>query len=1191
MYLQRLQINGFKSFVDKTNINLGPGITCIVGPNGSGKSNIADAMRWVLGEQSVKSLRGSKMEDVIFAGSKNRKPVGRAEVSITLDNSGKMFPLDYSEITVTRRVFRSGESQYLINKVPSRLKDVHELFMDTGVGKEAFAIIGQGKVDWIVGSTPEERRPLFEEVAGITKYRYRKKEALKKLENTKDNLTRINDILTELEDQLKPLSDEAKKAEIYLDKKRELTSKEIGVQLKFITEAKKDLENVNLTLKKLEMNFSVEQVQENIFKSFYERLKLTKIKNQERISSISKLIQNLEEEKHSATSEKLVTQEQVRGLETQLESFQNDLQNKEKELHNLETQLQEKQGKLHQCQLKIAKVRDNLKMLNLEFEELERKMHESEEELNRINSSQIEELNNLSSLKTDLANYSQRKNIVEKQYYKNGEIQENRLAYLKTLKSQIEEKLKYRQDLENALREINSQVNSIQKEKEQVHNEISKALKEKEKYSENLYKIRSRYRVIKEMHSSMEGYYKGVKSILTAKKNGHPACSGVLGVVAEILGVPEQYEVAIETALGGSLQNLVTSTDEDAKKAISYLKMISGGRATFLPLNSLQFKTLKNKEYFSRFDGVVGMASDLVTYDKIFEPVVIYLLGRVIVTEDVDKGLQVARGTSFNFKIVTLEGEIFHPGGSISGGGTKQNKSGLLGRSRQLQNLKKQEEEAKEKYSATCNKISQLEQQVVNLNCKEKNLLNKKEEIKYKIVEIKQEVESEFNKKKELERELEVLKIEQQQMSQEIKEIEEKQNEISDKLQEKQQLQQSSQELLDKLRLQNKEYGLQKEKLSSTISQVKIEMGTLLEQEAGLQNFIEDLQGRIEDLKANKSNTEKQIENVIQKKHSALQKANELQKQLSELDARKKNKDSLLAKLVKLNNKLQAQENTLSNILDNVSKKLQLLKYEIHKNEVEKTRLESGINGVVSNLTEQFEVSLEEINNYQLPDDINKVKRDISRLKREIASLGEVNVGAIEQYKKIKKRYSFLSKQRADLLKASDELKQVISQVDSIMVECFQETFSKVNKYFSEIFRFLFNGGSAHLSYSDESNPLETGINIQAQPPGKKLQNLSLLSGGERALTAIALLFAFLKVKPSPFCILDEIEASLDEANVRRFAEFLHNFSQQTQFLVITHRQPTMELADILYGVTMEEPGVSKLISVKLDEVNIAGSA
>lgn len=1179
MYLQRIELHGFKSFVNKVTIELDRGITVIVGPNGSGKSNIVDSLRWVLGETSVKSLRGNKLEDVIFSGTKNRRPMGMAEVTIVLDNSSGLYPMDYNEITITRKVFRDGESQFLINKNQCRLKDVQALFMDTGIGKNAFAIIGQGKIDHIISANPEERRPLFEEVAGITKYKHRKKEAEQKLSVTEQSLIRINDIVYEIEEQLPTLKQEAEIAQEYLRKLKLLENVEYQylkiekekLQKRFDIITSDYCKNNNLVISYGGFLAELDR------HAFNEKFLLDKC--QDKISVTANLLGEINSEMERCIGEEKVLREKVNGLFREIEAIKIDRGAQSTEVGKWIKTVEELHIDINKVNMHLLKLQEKLDTINSD-------VNNSQEKL-KYNEELHVEKNNL--LVDNQAIYSQYKNEIIKF--------ETKISLLKKQKDKIIENLSDRETkLFNLIEEekkINSEINKLQ----QSYNELNEAIQtnkiqidsletkkdqikdRRDAIEKDLYKINSRLNFLTEMEKDMEGYFPGVKSILIAKRNNPDDWIGIIGSVADLITVPSELVLPIEVAVGSQLQNLVTVSSEDAKKAIAYLKANKAGKVTFLPLNTIQCKPFELPQKYNNAPGIIGMGYELIKYDHKFTAVARYLLGRVLIVEDLNKGLFFAKEFNYSLKIVSLDGQVVMPGGSITGGFVKTSSNNLLSRKSEIANLLKEkgplERDLKTKNEEFNNLIA-IEKALTDKN---KGLLQRANDIKDKIQQqgnalhiINEKISAVKDEIIVYENEIELFNNSELENQVLVKDTEKKALEI------KNQINNLTLEI-DKIKNQSKKILDQINDLVSVQHQVQIEKSVWDQKLNQLKEKVDDYLARIatykakmeineEKLQNNKDEIikiEKTIEQLGFKVNKLLKKREiilEIKKQLIE------NKDFLANKLI-IHEKIQTQVNS---VYQEISKKQ-------HQLELERARVEANLDSITSIMEEKFSGSF-----IPMEIDIKNYKLELEKLKGEIAAIGQVNIGAIEHYQKLTERINFLQNQKEDLLKGKEALEKVIREIDSIIEERFSQSFAKVSQEFSAIFRYLFGGGSASIYVTNEDDLLNTGIDIEAQPPGKKLQNITLLSGGEKALTAIALLFAFLKVKPSPFCVLDEIETSLDEANEQRFSQFLRELSNSTQFLIVSHRQNTMMVADNLYGITTEEPGVSKVVSVKLSD-------
>ena len=1184
MYLQRIEIHGFKSFVNKVSVKLDKGITVIVGPNGSGKSNIVDSLRWVLGETSVKSLRGSKLEDIIFSGTKSRRPMGMAEVTIVLDNSLGLYPMDYNEITVTRKFFRDGESQFLINKNQCRLKDVQDLFMDTGIGKNAFAIIGQGKVEHIINSSPEERRPLFEEVAGISKYKHRKKEAEQKLSITEQNLLRVDDIVYEIEEQLPALEVEAEIAREYLKKNALLES----VEYQYLRlEEDKLQKRLDTILGGFFQNNSLIMSYDGFLAeldryTFNEKFILDKC--QDKISTIANLVGEMSSEVERYVGEEKVLKEKVNGLLREIEVIENDKGSQSSEISNWEENVELLRNDITNVNANLLKLQEKLDGVNTEINNLQTDMEDNEKLQVIKNNYLVDYQAMLAQYKNDIAKLETRISLLKKQRDKIAEQLMDREAKLGSLNEEEQKVSIEAKELQQNYEEI---VESIQANKNKIEN--VKAQKEQIKnqrdvIEKDLYRINSRLSFLKDMEKDMEGYFPGVKSILVAKRNNPEEWAGIIGSVADIITVPGELVLPTEVAIGSQLQNLITMSSEEAKRAIDYLKTSKSGKVTFLPLDTIQAKPFEIPQRFKNTPGLIGMGHELIKSEAQFDVVVRYLLGRVLIVEDLNKGLVFAKEFDYSLKIVSLDGQIIMPGGSITGGFVKASTNNLLSRKTEATNLLKEKAPLEIELKVKDEELSQLAVVEANLTDKDRELLQNADDLKDKMQQksntlhmIKEKITTAEDEVSVYKSELEMVDNSELESGALVNDTEKKILELESRIN----------DLtieMDKTKGQNKEILEQINGLVNIQHQVQIEKSVWDQKLNQLDEKIKDYLSRIADYKTKMEiNVQRlsdnkaeivTIENTI--KHLGVKITNLLKEKETMVGIRQQlveNKDFIANRLM-LHEKTQSRVNGL---YQEISKKQ-------HQLELEKARIETNLESIASTMKEKFSgefVPMEvEIKNYKL---------EVERLKSEIADLGQVNVGAIEHYQKLTERVQFLQNQKEDLLRGKESLEKVIKEIDNIIEERFSQTFAKVSQEFSAIFRYLFGGGSASIYVTNEEDLLNTGVDIEAQPPGKKLQNIALLSGGEKALTAISLLFAFLKVRPSPFCILDEIESSLDEANEQRFSQFLRELSNSTQFLIVSHRQNTMLAADNLYGITTEEPGVSKVVSVKMSDASLTG--
>ena len=1181
MYLKRLELQGFKSFADKTVLEFKPGITSVIGPNGSGKSNISDSIRWVLGEQSMKSLRGSNSSDIIFAGTQSRKSLGFAEASIVIDNADGKLPIEYNEVTVTRKIYRTGETGYFINKTPCRLKDIVELFMDTGIGKDGYSIIGQGKIDEILSNKSEDRRRIFEEAAGIVKYRTRKQESEKKLEQTKLNLLRINDILAEIEGSLEPLKVQSEKAKKFLDLREELKNIEVGLFLYNIETYKKKLEEIVEDQEIINSQYEEEDKKQEEARRLKEELK-------QEVDNITAQIEEMQNLGFESTNkiEKInsdinVSKERIENNKQNKERFANEIEEVKNRIEELKEEKEQKQEK------KIN--------LNNNRERFEKELQEKENALQEL----------MKKLSTKELEMEEKKQKVEKnidlKYEVASEINTQDVNYenlekrAKTVKqeisstiSELDEARMQKQDLSKGFYDIEAKRNEAVKQIEEANSKKEQGvntLKEYDNKINNLnYDLRmkdSRLKFLIETEKEKEGYIKSVKSLLLECEKNGSLNKGVNGVLANLISAPEEYETAIEMCLGASLQNVVTETEDDAKKLIEFLRVGNLGRASFLPITAVKGKKLEKIDD-KGISGIVGIASDLVKYSKKYEQIVLNLLGRTVIVEDMTSAISLAKKNNYSFRIVTLKGDLINPSGAMTGGSVAQKTVNILGRGREIESLEKQlkkiekqiEEQTieKEKYEKSIESILKNAEELEK-NLQEIDIIYATE--KQKMVSIEENIEK-------IEVRLEKLKAETVQIEEQKKENRkvkvEKEEEIANLTKEIEELN----AVIEEFARDNKDSQSYIDDLNFDITNLKISVSSFDESKISLDEMIERIDLDIENNNASIKNKEEQIRNISTENTSLEENIENLKNQIEQIKLEVENGTSKVEELKA--SRLQKNEK-LSQLENEIAEKFKIiedLKEQIVKIDVKKTKLEQDIEQIVNQLWEEYEITPNNAADYNRPTNIAAATKQVHSLRNKIKELGSINIDSIEEYKKTKERYDFMCDQRLDLDNTAGKLRKIIAEMTETMKTQFAEKFAVINKNFNEVFVELFGGGKAELILEDESNILECGIDIKVQPTGKKLQNMMLLSGGERAFTAIALLFAILRINPAPFCILDEIEAALDDVNVYRFADYLKKFSKGTQFLVITHRKGTMEAADTVYGVTMEENGISKLLSMKL---------
>ena len=1180
MYLKRLELQGFKSFADKTVLEFMPGITSVIGPNGSGKSNISDAIRWVLGEQSMKSLRGSKSLDIIFAGTQNRKSLGFAEASLVFDNTDGSLPIEYTEVTVTRKIYRSGETGYYINKVPCRLKDVLELFMDTGIGKDGYSIIGQGKIDEILSNKSEDRRHIFEEAAGIVKYRVRKAESEKKLEHTKLNLLRINDILAEIETNIEPLKIQAEKAKKYLNLREELKNIEIGLFLYNIEKYKKELEDI----------VKDEEIYKNQCNDEEGRLERIKALKEELKSEIDHITESIEEMSNLGFESKKEIEMLNSDINVSNTRIENNKQNKErfeKEIEELTARIQELEEEKKQKEEKKENLKQNREKFAKELEEKEKELAEITKKLSS-KELEMEEHKKTVEENTD-KKYELQASISEQDInYQNYQKRQTQIKNEMTGNiSELDSTRMKKEEIAKEFYEIESKRNKILTDLEEVNKEKQEADRKIKDFDSKINMLsgekrikESKLKFLIETEKEKEGYIKSVKTLLKDCETTKELGKGMHGVLANIIEVPEEYQTAIEMCLGSSLQNIVTENEEDAKRLIEHLRKNNLGRASFLPISSVKGKKLDRIK--GKNTGIIGIASDLIQYSKKFENIILNLLGRTVIVQDMETAIRVAKDNGYSFRIITVEGDVINPSGAITGGSVAKKTVNILGRGReieklqkeikkleeQIQKLEKEKETYQESIEHVLEKASTFEKELQET---EITYATGKEKIN-SIEENITRVETRLNKLKEESKKLEEQKQESMKNKADFQEKIQAINEENEKLK----------KIITEFAELNKDNQKYVDDLNFDITNLKISVSSFDESETSIEEIQERIHSEIESTNRSIENKKKQIEQIIQDNFDLEKAIEEIKEKIEKIKEEVKNSGSKIEELkekrIQKNEKLAEQEQEINSKL----KIIEDLKAQMVKVDVKKTKLEEDINGIINKMWEEYELTPNNVVDYRKPENIQLTQKKVKDMRNQIKELGSVNVDSIEEYKNLKDRYDFMCEQRVDLESTMAKLRKIISDMTSIMKEQFKEKFEMINKNFAEVFRELFGGGTASLRLEDKDNILECGIEITVQPPGKKLQNMMLLSGGEKAFTAIALLFAILKINPAPFCVLDEIEAALDDVNVYRYAEYLKKFSKNTQFLVITHRKGTMEAADTVYGITMEENGISKLLSMKL---------
>ena len=1180
MYLKRLEMQGFKSFADKTVLEFMPGITAVIGPNGSGKSNISDSIRWILGEQSMKSLRGTKTQDIIFAGTQSRKSLGFAEASLVFDNTDGTLPIEYSEVTVTRKIYRSGETGYYINKAPCRLKDVVELFMDTGIGRDGYSIIGQGKIDEILSNKSEDRRHIFEEAAGIVKYRSRKEETEKKLEQTKLNLLRINDILTEIEGNLEPLQMQADKAKKYLNLKEELKNIEVGLFIYNIEKYRQALEE--LTSDEEIMNSTLNQEEGKL-----EKIKILKEELKDRIDEITLQIENMQnigfesqKEIEKLNSNINLAEAKIKNNIENTELYQKEIKELEEKIENLKQDIEQKQNKKDNLKQNKEKFENELKAKEEELKKLTEKLSSKEIEIEAKKKQVEENIDKKYELQTEISTQTANiDNIEKRQKQIKQEIDANILNLDRT-RMKREDIAKGFYQIENNRNKVLKSIENIDSQKQEIDDKIKEFDLQIINNTNDMRMKQSRYNFLVETEKEKEGYIKSVKSLLIDCEKIKELGKGMHGVLANIISVPSEYETAIEMCLGASLQNIVTDTEEDAKKLVEHLRKNNLGRASFLPITSVKGKKLDSIK--GKKIGVVGVASDLVKFDKKYEQIILSLLGRTVVVDNMQNAINLAKENNYSFRIITIEGDVINPSGAITGGSVAKKTVNILGRSREIEVLEKELKRLK-------NKISKLEEDKEKYVDSSENIIEEVQSLEKQLQEIDITYATEKQRIISIDENIEQIQNRIDKLKEEVEKTEKSKNEtLASKQKNKECIEKMSkqneedQKIIDEFSNANKESQKYIDDLNLDITNLKISVSSFNESEVSIQEMTEMIMKEIETHTKNKNNKSLQIKNAILEndklKIEIENTKQEIEKVKSKVSNSGENIDKMKKERIEKNEKLSKKEEEQTEQF----KRIEELKAQITKIEVKKTKTEEDITDVINKMWEEYELTPNNAGEYQKPENVAVTQRRVNVLRTDIKELGSVNVDSIEEYKKLKDRYDFMCEQRLDLEDTMSKLRKVIQDMTETMKQQFKEKFEIINKNFGEVFKELFGGGMAEVTLTDEENILECGIDITVQPPGKKLQNMTLLSGGEKAFTAIALLFAILKINPAPFCVLDEIEAALDDVNVYRYAEYLKKFAKETQFLVITHRKGTMEAADTVYGVTMEEKGISKLLSMKL---------
>ncbi|MDO4166351.1 MAG: chromosome segregation protein SMC [Eubacteriales bacterium] len=1186
MYLKSLEVHGFKSFANKLVFEFHDGITAIVGPNGSGKSNVADAVRWVLGEQSAKQLRGAKMEDIIFAGTQMRKPQGFAYVAITINNEDHKLKVPYEEVKIARRVYRSGESEYLLNGASCRLRDIQELLFDTGIGKEGYSIIGQGQIDKILSGKPEDRRELFDEAAGIVKFKKRKHMAEKNLEEEQQNLVRIEDILSELEKQVEPLQKQSEKAKEFLSYRDELRNLDINVYLMEYQHSQNSLEE--LKGKEAIADRDYEQA-----KTDYEQAKAEYVSLEE---TLEKQNQQMEECRETLSADQVkrnqwegdikVLQEQINAVRQNEAHYQEQIQSLDQRLDGLEQEKKQYDGQEQSLVQELQQMEQEQSRISVERQELLEQIRDLEEEIAGHNAEILAAADANTGVKTQEERFQ---TLLEQNNIKKVEMTK-RILENKTeasgLQEIIDQEKKVLDDLTDKIQEMDNISQELGRSVRNLQGELEQLRGEQRDVQQHFHMDNSRLHSLQNMTERYEGFGQSIKRVMEQKKN-YP---GIIGVVADVIRVNKEYELAVETALGGSIQNIVTEDEQTAKSMIGHLKKNRYGRATFLPLTNMKGRKASHADNIMAEPGVIGMASTLVEAEERFQGLVESLLGRFVVVDHIDHAIALARKYHHTIRIVTTEGELLNPGGSMSGGAFKNNNN-LLGRRREMEELEKLVASHKERLQQIGSDIQAKEQEGSEIQKKISNNHGIREELNLKRNTAKLRYDRAADDLTKNQEALEQIRFESQGIDSQKEEICRQLEQLQDQRKEVEHQNKVREERILVCEGELEEKRQQEKQMTESESDSRLQQNSLLQKRQFIQENISRVSQEMEHIRMEKqeaAQSNSQADALVQEKEEQIR---QVQEQIGQISAQIETLTQMMEEKARSRETLTQKQKGFFEKRESLSEQMNRLDKECFRLRNQQEKLQEKMDSHTSYMWEQYELTFSKAEELRVPIDLpqDAMKKQIQSLKGKIRSLGDVNVNAIDQYQELMERYTLLNGQHDDLIKAAEVLVGIIEELDEEMRKQFESQFAEIRLRFDKVFKELFGGGRGTLELTEGEDVLEAGIRIIAQPPGKKLQNMMQLSGGEKALTAISLLFAIQSLKPSPFCLLDEIEAALDDSNVGRYADYLHKLTKNTQFIVITHRRGTMNAADILYGITMQEKGVSTLVSVNLlDEKDIA---
>ena len=1181
MLLKSLELQGFKTFPDKTTLHFEEGITAVVGPNGSGKSNISDAMRWVLGEQSVKTLRCSKMEDVIFSGTPARKPMGYAEITLTMDNTGRELNFDGDTVAITRRYYRSGESEYLINKAAVRLRDIHELFMDTGLGRDGYSMIGQGKIDSIVAARSEDRREIFEEAAGISRFRYRKEEAERRLEKAEENLLRLRDIVGELEDRINPLREQAEKAQRFLTLSEEKKTLEIGLWLETLNRSGR-------ILREQEDKIALVQSQQS---EITEELDALAARIEETYTAINTCSVQMEELRNQAASD----EESAARMEGEISVLENDIRHAQQDTARIKEEMEQSVASQKNLDWEIAARKTEMQVKEQEAAAREREFQETTGSLGDLRRSADEAAHKVDALSVELAEKntalaevrvkaSGAESIMQEISARQNAIGQNLSARndQKTgIEKEISETAGLLAELETRLESLRNTVRGYEMRVASRKQKAEEQKKENDRLHLDIQEQLRKAKALEDLERNLEGFAQSVKAVMREASRGN--LSGIHGPLSRLFRVPQQYAVAIETAMGAAMQNIVVGTEQDAKAAIRLLKQRDAGRATFLPLSTIRGSLLEEPS-LEACPGFVGVAASLCSCEEEYEGVLNSVLGRIAIAEDLDSAVAIARRFRYRFRIVTLDGQVVNTGGSLTGGSLARN-SGLLSRASEIVRIREKAAAMEEKAQASAARLKDLLSEAATAEAElstARGELSAVQEDRFRVDSEKKRLEAELETTKRhiqemmeeqsqgskriltLKQTLEEAKTEELRLSGEIQNL---QTRIQEQTGNREDLSRRSEEITEKLqeiRMASLAAQKDREALENTVQELCRRKEDFAGRMAQLKEQILQAQTSVEEYREQIAIHQNQVQALRESAKSAREKAELAGKRRDELEKR--------------SGELRVSERNQNQQREN-------LNLELARLEERRDNLQKEYDGIITRLWEEYELTRREAEQtgIQIQDE-GEAKKRLNEIKLKIRSLGSVNVAAIEEYKEVSERYEFLMAQIADVEHSKEELVRLIHDLTRHMQELFTVRFKEISGHFTEVFRELFGGGTASLALTDPSDVLHSGIEIAVQPPGKIVTHIESLSGGEKALVAISIYFAIMKVSPPPFCVLDEIEAALDDVNVTRFASYLRRMNRNTQFIAITHRRGTMEEADVLYGVTMQDQGISKLLELRSTE-------